>query len=48
MEITGLLIGFISSIVIVIGDKILQKCGFCFDEKDDFDSLDYEEMIEGK
>ena len=42
MEIVGLFIGFCSTIVIVIGDKILQRFGYCLEEPDDFDDMDYE------
>jgi|JI10StandDraft_1071094.scaffolds.fasta_scaffold743097_1 hypothetical protein len=48
MELVGLFIGFFATIVIVIGDKILQSFGFCIDEADPFDPEDYEEMVEGK
>ena len=48
LELMGLVIGFIATIVIVIGDKIFQSFGMCVDEVDPFDAEDYEEMVEGK
>lgn len=49
MEIIGLMVGFLSTIVIVIGEKILHRFGFCLNEpEDEFDDMDYEEMVEGK
>jgi len=42
MEIIGLIIGFLSSIIIVIGEKLLQLFGFCIEEKPfEFDETDY-------
>lgn len=49
MELIGLVIGFIATIVIVAGDKVFNKFGLCLEEPaPPFDAEDYEEMVEGK
>lgn len=48
MELIGLAVNFIATVVIVMGDKMMKHFGFCLDEEDPFDAEDYEEMVEGR